>query len=236
MSFSVDFMFVCLKEAVKYVPVTLLLAFVPLLVGLVFGTLIALVRLFRIRVLSGIAQGFIVIFKGTPVVLLVLMTYFLYLQYFDGIAGGLGWTVRSKDINPICVAFAALSVFAVVNLSEAMRGALLSVERGQFEAGYSIGLTKAQTLKRIILPQALPVAVPMLGNGLIGLVKGSSLAFLMAVTDLLNAALIPANANYRFLEAYIAAGIVYWVICLSIERLSAVIEKKLGYFVRKAIV
>jgi L-cystine transport system permease protein len=110
------------------------------------------------------------------------------------------------------------------------------VERGQFEAGYSIGLTKAQTLKRIILPQALPVAVPMLGNGLIGLVKGSSLAFLMAVTDLLNAALIPANANYRFLEAYIAAGIVYWVICLSIERLSAVIEKKLGYFVRKAIV
>lgn len=233
MSFKFSSMLTALQQALRFTPVTLLLAFVPLLIGGFLGTLIALVRVYNVRVLGRFFQGFVVIVKGIPVVLLLLMTYFIFVQGFDLLAEQYNWSVHSKDINTIYIAMLPLTVFATVNLSEAMRGALLSVERGQYEAGYSIGLTKSQTLRHIIIPQALPVAVPMLCSSFIGLVKGSSLAFMLSVTDLLNGALITATSNYNFLEAYIAAALVYWVICILIERLSYHLERRLMLYKRR---
>lgn len=233
MPFDFNELIVALKAAFQYTPVTLELAFFPLAIGLVFGTAIALLRVYRVRFAARFFQAVVVVFKGVPVVLLLLTAYFLFVNGFDVVAERFHWSLRAKDVSPVLVSVAALSIFATVYISEAVRGALLSVEKGQYEAAYSVGLTKAQTLARIVLPQAFPVAVPMLCSTFIGLIKGSSLAFMVSVTELLNAALITATANYRFLEAYVAAAIVYWFICIIIERSAYHLEKRLTVYRRK---
>jgi L-cystine transport system permease protein len=230
MQFSIEFLWTAMREAFRFTPITLLMAFVPLLVGLALGTLIAIARVFKIRLAARFFQGTTVIFKGIPAVLLILASYFIFVQGFDVVAESLRWGIRAKDISPVYVAIFALSILSTVNISEAVRGALLSIEKGQYEAAYSVGLTRPQTLKRIVLPQAVPVAVPMLCNCFIGLIKASSLVFLISVTDILNGALISATGNYRYLEAYIAAALVYWALCIIVERLSFYLEKRLGRY------
>ena len=235
LNFDVMFMFITMKEAIKYTWVTLLLAFVPFGVGLVLGTLIALLRLYRVKVLGRLMQLYVVVNKGIPIVLQIFIIYFAVILSFDIVAKALDCSVRSKDINMIFIAIAALTFFAAANISETVRGALMTVSVGQYEAAYSVGLTRSQALRRIVLPQALPVAVPMLCSNLIGLVKGSSLVFMISVTDLMNAALIPANTNYKYLEAYIAAAIVYWVLNVIIEKGSFWLERRLSTHKREVL-
>lgn len=236
MSFDFEFMLVALKAALKYTPNTLILAVVPLIMGLFFGTLIAIARLFNIRFLSNILQGLVVLVKGIPMVLLLLMVFFGVIQGFDTLSDHFHWKLKSKDIDLMLVAIIALSISAIAYLSEAIRGALLSVNKGQYEAAYSIGLTRTQTLKRIIIPQAFPVAIPMICSNFIGLVKASSLAFMISVTDLMNGALITATANYKFLEAYIAAAVVYWVLCMMIEKGSSILERKFNIYSKGGVI
>ncbi|WP_026881884.1 amino acid ABC transporter permease [Clostridium akagii] len=229
--FDINFMVtIALKAAIRYVPITLELALVPFVIGTILGTIIALVRLYNIKYISKILQVIVVIIKGVPVVLQLLIVYFAVLQCFDSVAKTLHLSIRAKNINSVYIGLVALSFFATAYISEAIRGALTAVKKGQYEAGYSVGLTKVQTLRQIILPQAIPVAMPMLCSNLIGLVKGSSLVFMISVTDLLNGALITANSNYKFLEAYVAAAIVYWILCIVIEKISYVLERKFYSF------
>lgn len=229
--FDINFMVtIALKAAIRYVPITLELALIPFVIGTILGTIIALVRLYNIKYISKILQVIVVIIKGVPVVLQLLIVYFAVLQCFDSVAKTLHLSIRAKNINSVYIGLVALSFFATAYISEAIRGALTAVKKGQYEAGYSVGLTKVQTLRQIILPQAIPVAMPMLCSNLIGLIKGSSLVFMISVTDLLNGALITANSNYKFLEAYVAAAIVYWILCIVIEKISYVLERKFYSF------
>jgi len=236
LNFDINFMFTAMQQAIKYSWVTMLLAVVPFVSGITLGTVIALIRIYNVRILGRLLQLYIVITKGTPVMLQILIIYFAVIQGFDLFAQGVNLSIRSKDINLIYIAFAALAFFGTANISESIRGALAAVDCGQYEAAYSVGLTRQQALRRIILPQALPVALPMLCSNLIGLVKASSLVFMISVTDLMNAALIPANTNYKYLEAYIAAAIVYWIINIVIEKISFLLERRLDARKREVLV
>lgn len=236
MSFDINFAFVAFKAALKATPITIVLAFVPFVIGLFFGTLLAISRIYKVKIIGRLSQIYIVVVRGIPIVLILLMSYFIVTVFFDTFAIHFHLKLRAKNINPISIAFIALSISAIAGISEAMRGAILSVGEGQFEAAYSVGLTKTQTLRRIILPQALPTAVPVLCSTFIGLIKGSSLAFLVAVTDLLNAALITANENYKFLEAYVAAAIIYWGLNIAVERISYVLEKSLTAHLKRGVI
>ncbi len=230
MNFDFHFMLIAMKEAIRYTPVTLLLAFVPFILGIILGTLIALVRLFNVKIIGRLMQVYIVITKGIPVVLQILIIYFVMVQGFDSIADKFHWSLHSKDINVIYIAFTALLTVAVANISETIRGALMSVNRGQYEAAYSIGMTHIQALCRVVLPQALPAAVPMLCSNLIGMIKSTSLVFMISVVDLMNAALITATANYKYLEAYVASAVVYWVLNASLEKISFILERRLSVY------
>ncbi|MBP2652173.1 MAG: tcyM [Firmicutes bacterium] len=236
MNFDVYFMLSALQESLKYTWVTLLLAIVPFFFGILFGTVIAIIRFYRVKVLGELLQLFVVIIKGTPGMVMLLIVYFALIQGFDTISQTFHLAVKSKDINLIYIAFAALTLTATAAISETMRGALTAVATGQYEASYSVGLTKRQTLRRIILPQALPVAIPVLCSNLIGLIKGSSLVFMISVTDLMNAALIPANTNYKYLEAYIAAALVYWVLNVVVENIFFWLEQHLSTYKREVLV
>lgn len=232
MSFDISFMITALKEAIKYVPITLVLAGIPLFMGSIIGTLIAVVRIYDVKVLSKLAQIFVVIIRGIPLVLILYIVYFELPKWIDIFSSKFKWSFQSKDINSIYIAIIAISISAIANISETIRAGLISVGNGQFEAAYSVGLTRSQTLVRIIIPQALPVIIPSLCSNFIGLIKGSSIAYLVAIVDIMNGALITATANYKFLEAYIAAAIIYWALCVCIEKGSFIIEKYLRGFTR----
>jgi L-cystine transport system permease protein len=230
MNFSFSFLLTALAAGAKKIPVTLLLSSAPMLSGCVIGLFIALARFFRVPVLAVLFRWTVTIVKGIPIVLILLVFYVWAALLYEPAMRFLGIEAAFRNLNKALIAIAALSVYAIVGLSEAFRGGLASVKKGQFDAAYAAGLNLRQTLLRIVLPQALPAALPMMGNIFIALTKAAALASMVSVIDVMNAAVISANRNYRFLEAYVAAALIYWAICVLIEKIFFMLEK---YFARK---
>jgi ABC-type amino acid transport system permease subunit len=110
--------------------------------------------------------------------------------------------------------------------SESLRAALLSVDKGQIEAAHSLGLTNAQTLRRVTIPQAVVVALPTMTNGFIGNFHGTSLVFVISVVDILAKAKLTGANAYRYFEVFVAVALIYWALCIVIERLGKYLEKK----------
>lgn len=235
MNIQYEQIWVSFRYAVMSVPVTLLLTVVPLLVGIIFGTGVAAVRVYRVKIISTIFDFMIAVLKGIPLTLIILMISLVFTNTFDSLAGVMNWPIKAKDIPVVFVALFAISVSAVTMISETIRGALLSVGKGQYEAGYSVGLTTFQTFRRIIAPQAFLVLLPSLSGNMIGLLKGSSIAFLIGVSEVLNSSLKTATSTYCFLEAYIAAAIIYWGLGIAIEYLGKILEKKAGCYRRDVV-
>ncbi|MFA5457190.1 MAG: amino acid ABC transporter permease [Synergistaceae bacterium] len=227
-----DFRYVLnsLSVAVRYLHVTLLLSVIPLIIGIIFGTLIAVCRKYRIKVVATVLDIMIPVMKGIPLVLYIFILNFLILKPLDVLSVKYQWADSLRFIDKIYIGMFTMSIYAIVIVSETIRSALISVDDGQYEAAYSIGLTRFQSLKNIIIPQALPFAVPVLSNNFIGLIKGSSVVYLITIVDVMNGALSSAQINYRFLEAYIAAALIYWVLCLIVERSSILLEVHIKKF------
>ncbi|MNI63559.1 putative amino-acid permease protein YxeN [compost metagenome] len=112
-------------------------------------------------------------------------------------------------------------------ISEILRAAIESVDEGQLEAAYSIGMSYPQAFFHIVLPEAMIVAIPSLGNQFISLIKGTSLAFVCAVIEMTAAGKLVSSRNLRFFETYIALSIIYWAITIILSRVLIMIEKKL---------
>ena len=115
-------------------------------------------------------------------------------------------------------------------LSEVFRSALLTINRGQLEAGYTCGLTYAQTFRRIIIPQAIVAALPNLCNATVGLIKNTSLAFMMTVKDITAVAKIEASYGYNYLESYLDIFVIYIIICSVVQQLFKLWEKRASAF------
>jgi L-cystine transport system permease protein len=232
MGFQFDFSFFIYEiyVGIHYIPVVILLSILPLFAGLVFGFLIAVTRLFRVYILSDVFTVLVVFIRGIPLVLQLTILYLFINLGFDSFARLLGLSVTSKIISYTVIALIGLSINATVYLSEVIRTALQSVNAGQYEAAYSVGMTSSQMMRRIILPQALPVAVPLIGNNLITLIKGSSVASLISVVEIISGTQIEATRNYKFLEAYIASAVIYWSMCIVVERLTKFFETRVIHY------
>ena len=136
-------------------------------------------------------------------------------------------------IDPIPAAIIGFSLNVGAYASETIRAAILSVPKGQWEAGFSIGMTYMQTFRRIVAPQAFRVAVPPLSNEFIGLFKNTSLAAVVTVTELFRVAQETANRTYDFLPVYIEAALVYWCFCKVLFLIQARLEKRFDRYVAK---
>lgn len=160
MNFQVTYFLECLSASFSKIPVSIGIAAVTLLIGLLVGTPIALIRVFHVKILDPVFTALIAVVKAIPVNLIILIAGLWFNDNFNGIAQALGLSVTVADVDKIYVAIWALSIAAIALLSESVRGALLSVDHGQYEAGYAVGLTGFQTFTRIIMPQAFLVLVP----------------------------------------------------------------------------
>lgn len=203
---------------ITYIPITLLLALVPMIFGILFGTLLAICRIQKIPVLNTAVKIYVLVFRSLPMVLLLLILYFGFMYSFDTIASTLNLNISSGNVPILLLAFIILSIVSIAFMTESVRTALQSVHIGQIEAAHSIGMKTSTIYRRVIIPQALPVAVPIFGNTFIGLTKGTSLVYMIGVTDLITGVKIEANANYRYLEAYVAVAVIYWALCIGIEQ------------------
>ena len=197
---------------------TIPLAVVSFAIGLVLALALALMRLSRQKWLSAIARAYISIVRGTP--LLVQLYVIFY-----------GLPSIGVVIDPWPSAVVAFSVNVGGYAAEVIRAAILSVPKGQWEAAYMIGMSHQRALTRIILPQAARVSVPPLSNTFISLVKDTSLASLILVTDLFREAQQVAAFSQQFMLLYLEAALVYWVIYLGLSSVQGSLEKRLDRYV-----
>lgn len=216
-----------IPSLLEYLPVTLELTLVAAIIGLVLGLLIALARMNKIPVLSQLAVAFISVIRGTPILVQLYLIYFgipIALKYYN-FSHGTEYNINA--IPGIVFAMIALGLNQSAFDSETIRSALQSVDKGQIEAARSIGMSNWQVLRRIIIPEAFSVALLPLGNSIINLIKGTSLAFTCSVVEMTAQGKIIAGRNYRYFEIYCSLAIIYWVITFILERLVQWVENRI---------
>ncbi|MDY3868788.1 MAG: amino acid ABC transporter permease [Pyramidobacter sp.] len=218
MSFELNYfleMFPIILEGFENtVVISLLSLFFSVLIGLV----LALVRHYNVPVLCQFSAVFTSFFRSTPFIAQLFVFYYGLSQSFSFI----------KSISNYWATIIVLSLSFAAYMGENIRGAIASIERGQFEAGVSIGLTPWQTVKRIILPQAARTAVPGMANSFANLFKSTSLCFTVGVMDMTAFAKNRVNLNFRYFEGYLALLIIYWVILSCVNRGQAMLEKRMN--------
>jgi L-cystine transport system permease protein len=234
MNFSFAGFLECLISGIRYLPNTLLMTFASLAIGIVAGTLIAIVRMFRVPVLAKFLAVIVTVYNGVPIVIAMIIYNLLFMLRFDSVSAALGLSLRIRDVPAVWIGVFTLSLSAICGLSECIRGALMSVDKGQFEGGYSCGMKTGQVMTRIVLPQAYPIALPVMLNHMIGLLKGTSVVMAVGIMDVLNGALLPCQMTYSFLVGYIAAAVIYWTLTLIIERLAKIAQKRADKMTRRA--
>jgi L-cystine transport system permease protein len=226
MSFNFDYFIECLISGISYLPNTIKLVTIPLSVGLILGTIIALIRIFNVPVIGKILGIFVALYQGIPIVVALMIYNLVFTLKFNDVAQFFRLNVTVAEVDNIWVGIIALSLMDTTMITESIRGAFMSVDRGQYEAGYAVGLTKIQTLCRIIIPQMIPVAIPLLTNNIVGTIKGSSVVMAIGITEVLAGSVIPCSKTYSFLEGYIAAAVIYWLFTIAVEKIAKLVERK----------
>jgi cystine transport system permease protein len=183
--------------------------------GLIAGVILALMGISRNRILMGIARCYVSVMRGTPLLVQIFVIYY-------------GLPSLGISLDPTPAGVIALSANVAAYLSESMRGAIIGVHAGQWLAAYSLGLSRTQTLRYVIGPQALRIAVPSLSNSLISLIKDTSLVSVITVTELLRSAQEVIATTYQPLPLYLAAAAVYWVLCSILELVQRRFESRLA--------
>ncbi|MGO4762946.1 amino acid ABC transporter permease [Cupriavidus sp. 2KB_3] len=194
---------------------TLKFAVLSMAFGLVIGIVVALMGISHAPTLKMVARVYVSIMRGTPLLVQIFVVYY-----------GLPSVGIALEPTPAGVLTLSLNVGAY--LSESMRGAILGISRGQWMAAYSLGLTPIQTLRYIVGPQALRLAVPSLSNSLISLIKDTSLVSVITVTELLRTAQEIIAATYQPLPLYLAVAVIYWILSTGLSVLQRVLERRLS--------
>ncbi|MBQ7638296.1 MAG: amino acid ABC transporter permease [Clostridia bacterium] len=199
---------------------TVIIAVCGLLIGIVIGTLIAVVRVVpktnrALRALDKLCTLYVAFFRGTPMVVQLLLGYFVLLPLMG---------VKLSSLM-VCVLIFGLNSGAYV--SEIMRSGLLSVDVGQTEAGRALGLSFSQTMTRIVVPQAVKNILPTLGNEFITLIKETSIVSFVGAVDLYSAFNYIGSANYEYMLPYLAMAVIYIIMVLGISGLIKLMERRL---------
>jgi len=210
----------------KGIPVTLIIMVVAILLSFIPALLLALGQIYKVRGVRTFSVVYLAFIRATPPILLILFFYSLFPSLLNQIFKSLGSQVDVFKFNPLYYAFIIYSLMTTGSLSEILRSAILTVDKGQLEAAQAIGLTNFQAYLRIVFPQALRSALPNLANLVINLVKGTSLVFVMTVKDITALAKIEASHSYQYSESYLVIFVIYLIICGLIQWMFRCLEKR----------
>lgn len=193
---------------------TLLFALASMFFGLALGFALAIARITEWKIVRGLAAAYVSLMRGTPLLVQIFVIYY-------GLPG------IGIEFSPTGAGILALSLNAGAYLSESIRGAVLAVRRDQWAASYSLGLGYAQTLRYIVIPQALRSAVPAISNTLLSLIKDTSLVSVITVAELMLTTKEMIAVTFRPLPLYMTAAVIYWLISLAFEALQRRMERRL---------
>lgn len=199
---------------------TVLIAVMGLLIGILIGTLIAAVRVipkYKVlpRILNGICSVYVSLFRGTPIVVQLLLFYYVL------------FPLLGVNITSVNVSILVFGLNSGAYISEIMRGGILSVDSGQMEGGRAMGLSFSATMMKIVIPQAVKNIIPTLGNEFIALIKETSVVSFVGATDLYKAFNTAGTNSYEFMVPYLAMALIYIVMVLVITLLIKLIERRM---------
>ena len=186
-----------------------------LLLSVVFGTLLGVVRSVRLPILGALGEAYVELVCGIPLIVLLSVVYY-------------GLPALGVTLGGFPSAVLALGLYSAAYTSEIVRGGLSSVPTGQLEAARSLGLSRLQSLRFVVLPQAWRVALPALGNEFVSLILGSSLASAVTLQELFAAGKYITNATYRQFEVYAVLALVYFLLTFTLTRLLRLLERRLS--------
>lgn len=184
-----------------YVPITIGIAAASMVLALALAVLLAVERVAKVPVLDWFVVFFISFFRGTPLLVQLFLFYYGLPQVLSFLT----------QINGVTAAILGLTLHFSAYMAESIRAAITGVDRSQWEAAHSVGMTQAQMMRRIILPQAARVASPTLVNYFIDMIKGTSLAFTLGVTEMMGAAQKEAASSFLYFEAFLVVAVIYWI-------------------------
>ncbi|CAB1262828.1 amino acid ABC transporter permease [Clostridium sp. MT-14] len=199
---------------------TIEMSLISLLFTLMLSIIISIIRYYKVWGLSQIFGIYITFFRATPLVAQLFILYFGFPSIIPAL----------KSMTAFQATVIALTLNTASFMAETLRAAIESVEKGQLEACYSMGMTKYQTMIRVVLPQAFVVALPSLGNQFIGIIKGTALGFTVGLADIMAKAKMEAALSLRFFEAYLCVTLIYLVIVVFMEKLQGLLERKIQKF------
>lgn len=198
----------------KYSIININIALLAITIGFTIGFLISIVVHAQVPVLTAFFKLYISFFRGTPLIAQLFCFYFGVLTAFPAL---------TMKVSSFQAAVVVLSLSSSAYLAESLRGALSSIHTGQFEAAEAMGMTYLQGMRRIILPQAIRVALPTLFSSFINIVKDTSLVFTIGVKEMMAIAQLEGSSGYRYLEAYVSVLLMFW----AITSILSAIQKKL---------
>jgi putative amino-acid transport system permease protein len=215
-NFAPQYFFDAFAPILACLKTTLLVTFCSFLLAFVLAIVLALVGQIKNRAIQFILKVWLSLFRGTP--LIAQLFLFVY-GVFPLIPGLSSLTLAAKAIFCLALSFSAF-------MAETIRGAILSVDKGQMEACITCGMTTLQSYRHVVLPQAFRLAIPSLMNNFIECFKGSAMCSVVGVMDMMLEAKMLANKSYRFMEVYLCVLILYWVINMIFVAIQRVIEQK----------
>jgi putative amino-acid transport system permease protein len=189
--------------------------------ALLLACVLAVERVVRVPVLDHLVQLFISFFRGTPLLVQLFLFYYGLPQILPVLSG----------INGVTAAIIGLTLHFSAYMAESIRAAIQGVDRSQWEAAQAVGMTQGQSMRRIILPQAARVAAPTLVNYFIDMIKSTSLAFTLGVTEMMGATQKEAAGSFLYFEAFLVVAMMYWAI---VEALSF-LQKRLEFRLNRAL-
>ncbi len=200
---------------------TLILAFLAVLLGAILATIPAFMRMSKNKTLKSVATAYVEIIRGTPMLVQVLIIYQLMklpLMLFMGI-----------DMGSFIPGLVALVINSSAYISEVIRAGILAVDKGQTEAARSLGMSSKQTMIKIILPQAINNIIPALGNEFVTIIKETSIFMYLGVAELMFQVNIIKSNTFRVTEVYIVAGVLYMMLTIPLSKLMNILERRLRY-------
>ena len=217
MRFDFNFFFSVIPKLVVKIPYTMWLGTLAFLIAFVIAIFLEIMYESHNRVLRWIAGIYISYFRSTPYIMQLFIFYFGLPQMFD--------------FMKVVTAQTALIVTIATNssafIAESIRGGLIAVDKGQREAALSIGLSRFDLYKEIVLPQAFVAAFPSLCNSYISMIKTTALGFAIGVIEMMSMAKLLSASALRFMEGYLAVGMIYWVLLVIIDKILKQMEKRI---------
>lgn len=215
---DLDYMLGLVPVIAGYIPLTLGMAAAAMVLALILAVALAVERVIRVPVLDGVVLLFISFFRGTPLLVQLFLFYYGLPQVLSFLTA----------IDGVTAAIMGLTLHFSAYMAETIRAAITGVDRSQWEAAQSIGMTQTQMMVRVILPQAARTAAPTLVNYFIDMIKGTSLAFTLGVTEMMGATQKEAAGSFLYFEAFLVVAVLYWVMVEALSQLQKLLETRLN--------